>query len=56
VISYIDEASIYVIVLGGKISVNLKFYSAVFIAEDITITVLILVLLVGAQVFEMLIS
>jgi hypothetical protein len=56
VVSYIDKTSIDVVVLSGQIGVNFKFYSGVFVTEDIAVPILSLVLLEGAHIFEMLIS
>lgn len=56
VASYIDETSIDVVVLSGQIGVDFKFDSGVFVTEDIAVPILILVLLVGAHIFEMLIG
>lgn len=55
-VSYIDKTSIDVVVLSGQIGVNFKFYSGVFVTEDIAVPILSLVLLEGAHIFEMLIS
>ena len=55
-VSYIDKTSIDVVVLSGQIGVNFKFYSGVFVTENIAVPILSLVLLKGAHIFEMLIS
>lgn len=55
-VSYIDETSIDIVVLSRQIWVNFKFDSSVFVAKDITIPVLILILFEGSHAFIMLIG
>lgn len=55
-VSYIDETSIDIVVLSRQIWVNFKFDSSDFVAKDITVPVLILILFEGSHAFIMLIG
>lgn len=55
-VSYIDVASIDIVVLSRQIWVNIEFDSGVFVAKDIAVPILILILLEGPHVFIVLLG